>query len=247
MSENSTVSCYDGHSNLYDAYQSKVVPHYQDMLEIVALTCQRYLGSGPQIIDLGCGTGNASLAVLDKIPAGIFLIDGSASMVEIAREKIDGEMPGSLRGYKVADLGDDDWYSGLEKESYDAIVSTLVLEHLPFDRYRDVLGKCRSLIKPGGWLLAVEGYDDCEGMLQWFNQQMDDRKKKLDPRLADFVAQIRDQKEVHYYASKAQKEAWWRDAGFEKVHVIWQYLCLALMAGRKPGTSKSTIECSQKA
>jgi SAM-dependent methyltransferase len=238
MSENSTVSCYDGHSNLYDAYQSAVVPHYQDMLEIVSLTCQRYLGIGPEIIDLGCGTGNASLAVLDKTPAGIFLIDGSASMVEIAREKIDRARPGVVRGYKVADLGDDDWYSGLEEGSYDAIVSTLVLEHLPFDRYRDVLDECRKLLRPGGWLIAVEGYDDGQGMLEWFNQLMDDRKNKLDPELAGFVAQLRDQKEVHYYASKAQKAEWWREAGFENVHVIWQYLCLALMAGRKPGAGK---------
>ncbi|HWQ19186.1 MAG TPA: class I SAM-dependent methyltransferase [Methanotrichaceae archaeon] len=240
MAENSTVSCYDGHSNLYDAYQSAVVPHYQDMLDIVAATCQRYLRAKPEIIDLGCGTGNASLAVLDKTQAKIFLIDGSVSMVEIAREKIDKEMPGAVRGYKVADLGNDDWHSGLEEGSYDAIVSTLVLEHLPFDRYRNVIDECRKLLRPGGWLIAVEGYDDGEGMLEWFNQQMDDNKKRLDPRLAEFVAQLRDQKEVHYYSSKAQKEALWRDAGFENVHVIWQYLCLALMAGRKPGVGKST-------
>jgi len=28
--------------------------------------------------------------------------------------------------------------------------------------------------------------------------------------------------------------AWWREAGFDLVFVVWQYLCIALMAGRRP-------------
>jgi ubiquinone/menaquinone biosynthesis C-methylase UbiE len=235
MSENSTIFCYNEHSNIYDAYQSAVVPHYKEMLEMVTLACQRYIGPGSKIIDMGCGTGNASLAVLEGTKVGIFLIDGSPGMVEIALEKIEKDRPGAVIGYKAANLEDDDWHASLEEGSYDAIISTLALEHLPFDVYRDVICQCRKLIKPGGWLLAVEGYDDGEGMLQWFNELMDDRKKRLDRNLADFVAKLRDQKEVHYYSSKAQKEAWWRDSGFEDVHVIWQYLCIAFMLGRKQG------------
>ena len=31
----------------------------------------------------------------------------------------------------------------------------------------------------------------------------------------------------------ARKAEWWREAGFVDVKVIWQYLAIALMAGRK--------------
>ena len=85
MVEDSTVSCYSEHFSDYDVYQSEVVPHYQEMLDMVALTCSRYLcrsesKSSSRILDLGCGTGNASIAVLEKVPAKIFLVDGSSNM-----------------------------------------------------------------------------------------------------------------------------------------------------------------------
>jgi tRNA (cmo5U34)-methyltransferase len=241
MNEDSTVSCYDRHAKAYDLYQSAVVPGYQEMLDLVAEACQRYLPEEAKIIDLGCGTGNAALAVLKKIPSTrIYLIDGSGRMVKVAAEKITSAHPEAILGCKVADLAGSDWddgieVGGLESDGYDAIVSALVLEHLPFDRYKEVIAKCYRLLKPGGWLLATEGYSE-EGsdMQEWFFQEMEERRKAIDPDLSDFVARLRDEKETHHYCRKAEKEVWWRQAGFEQVNMLWQYLCIALMAGRKP-------------
>jgi tRNA (cmo5U34)-methyltransferase len=232
-----TVSCYDKHVKAYDQYQSVVVPGYQEMLDLVAEAVRRYLPIGPKIIDLGCGTGNASLAILKRIPANIFLIDGSGMMVNAATEKLAHESPGAILGCRVADLSQMDWVADLEGEGYDAVVSTLVLEHLPFDRYRAVIESCYRLLKPGGWLLAAEGYaEDGSDMQEWFYQEMDDRRRMLDPATSDFVARLRDENETHYYCSKAKKSEWWVDAGFEQVNVLWQYLCIALMVGRKSPT-----------
>jgi len=240
MVVDSTVSCYSDHFSDYDVYQSVVVPHYHEMLDMVALTCSRYLcqsesKSSPRILDLGCGTGNASIAVLEKVPVRIFLVDGSRKMVDLALEKISSRFPSAIAGYRVADLSGSDWSDDLGITEYDAIVSTLVLEHLPFDRYRAVMEKCYNLLAPGGWLIAVEGYQEEDSdMLEWFNQQMEEGRNKLDPRMSTFVARLREQKEIHYYSSKRQKENWWRTAGFGGVNVLWQYLCIALMVGRKP-------------
>ena len=155
MTEDKTVSCYDSHARAYDLYQSQVVPGYTEMIDLVAEAVHRYLPREPRIMDLGCGTGNASLAILKKIPARVFLIDGSEKMVRIAVEKISCTYPGAILGSRVADLSGDDWDEGLGEEKFDAIVSTLVLEHLPFDRYKAALEKCaRSAhagrLAPGG-------------------------------------------------------------------------------------------------
>jgi len=240
MNEDSTVSCYDRHARDYDHYQSAVVPGYQEMLDLVAGACQRYLSQEAKLIDLGCGTGNASLAVLQKMPsARIYLIDGSERMVKVAEEKISRAHPQALLGCKVADLAGSDWNEGIKVEGlvgegYDAIITTLVLEHLPFDRYKAAIAKCYNLLRPGGWLLAAEGYAEAgSDMQEWFFLEMEERRKAVDPKLSDFVARLRDEKETHYYASKAEKEEWWRQAGFVQVNVLWQYLCIALMAGRK--------------
>ena len=236
MNKDTTISCYDRHAKDYDLYQSAVVPGYQEMLDLTAQACLRYLPEAPKIIDLGCGTGNAALAVLRKIPsARVYLIDGSGGMVKVAEEKISCAHPGAILGHRVADLAGSDWDDGLEVEGYDAIISTLVLEHLPFDRYKAAIAKCRRLLRPGGWLLAAEGYSE-EGsdMQEWFFLEMESRRRAIEPQLSDFVARLRDEKETHYYCSKTEKAEWWRQAGYVQVNMLWQYLCIALMAGRKP-------------
>lgn len=230
-----TVTCYDRHAQAYDLYQSTVVPGYPELLDLVAKACQRFLPPEPRIIDLGCGTGNASLAILKRIPARIYLIDGSERMTGIAAEKISRANPDAIMGSKVADLSGDDWDQGHGEGAYEAVVSTLVLEHLPFDRYKRTVEKCFRLLAPGGWLIAAEGYIN-EGidMQEWFNQEMEGRRMRIDPAISDSVSRLRDEMENHYFASKEEKKIWWQKAGFSSVTVIWQHLCIALMAGRKP-------------
>jgi tRNA (cmo5U34)-methyltransferase len=241
MKDNSTVSCYDRHARDYDLYQSAVVPGYQEMLDLVAEACRRYLPQDAKLIDLGCGTGNAALAVLQKMPsARVYLIDGSGRMVKVASEKISRAHKGAILGCKVADLASCDWDEGIDgqglvSEGYDAIISTLVLEHLHFDRYQAAIAKCYRRLAPGGWLLAAEGYTEAgSDMQEWFFEEMEQRRRTVDPELSDFVARLRGEKETHYYTGKDEKEEWWRQAGFVQVNVLWQYLCIALMAGRKP-------------
>jgi SAM-dependent methyltransferase len=231
----STVSCYEDHSGAYDCYQEAVVPRYREMLELTGDACRRYLQPNCRIIDLGCGTGNASLAVLEKLPAKIFLIDGSQKMVAAAERKIGKKAAGAVLGRKVVNISEEGWSAGLDAGSFDAIISTLVLEHLPFDRYRCAIRESFQLLKPGGWLIAVEGYDEPDSdMLEWFGEKMEARSRKLDWKFSESIARLRDEKEIHYYCSKAEKQEWWMEAGFFQVNVLWQYLCIALMVGRKP-------------
>ncbi len=233
--ESFTISCYDSHAQSYDLYQFAVVPGYRDMLDLVASACKRRLPEKARILDLGCGTGNASLAILQQLPsARIFLLDGSPEMVEIAARKLEQAHPGAILGSRVADLCWDGWQQGIEAESFNAIVSTLVLEHLPFPAYRAAIAGCQRLLLPGGWLLAAEGYSD-EGSdaQEWFYSLMEERRRMVEPQVSDYIARLREVKETHYYCSREQKAAWWQEAGFEAVCVLWQYLCIALMAGRK--------------
>ncbi len=235
MINNSTISCYEKHAQDYDAYQLAVVPGYQEMLDLIASTARRYLPDGANIIDLGCGTGNASRAILNKMEARIFLLDGSMKMMNIAALKISKQNSRAILGKKVADLCSHNWDEGLPFENYDAIVSTLVLEHLPFNSYKKLIKTCLRLLKPGGWLISTEGFEELEAdMKEWFFQEMEERRKVLDPAISESIALLRDEDETHYYCSKSTKCRWWKQAGFSRVNTLWQYLCLAMIVGRKP-------------
>ncbi len=237
MPEDSTIRCYDRHAAAYDLYQSTVVPEYETAIETTAMALERLLGKSPRVLDLGCGTGNASAAILKRsVGAKVFILDGSASMVEAAEEKINAISPGSVIGSRICDLAAEGWDLGLGAGKFDAVVSTLVLEHLDFASYKIAIEKCFGLLRPGGWLIAVEGYAEEESdLVGWFEELMAARNALIeDPELSGFVSRLRSNEEVHYYASKGQKAGWWREAGFDRVFVVWQYLCIALMAGRRP-------------
>ena len=236
-SPNTTVTCFEEQAPLYDTYQNAVVPHYKTALEMVGMTVERYVNKIPKIIDLGCGTGNSSYTILSSNPkAQFYLIDGSAASLTIALKKISSVSADALIGSRTADLLSPDWSAGIDQNSYDAIVSTFVLEHLPPEIYRAVLSRCCGLLKPGGWLIAVEGYAEKESdLIEWFEGKMQDNLQNIrDPELADFVSQLRSRHEKHYFTSKQEKQIWWKQSGLSNIHVVWQYLCIGLMAGQKP-------------
>ena len=234
-SDNTTVSCYDRHSTLYDCYQYEVVPRYGAALDAVAAAVSERVYDGAQVLDLGCGTGNACCHILMENPSvHCFLLDGSRSSIEIASRKIAGRNGPPLAGYRIADLAGTGWDNGLGAGTFDAVVSTFVLEHLPFSAYKRIVAKCFSLLKPGGWLLAVEAHDEGD-LIARFEGQMLAKERGLQNReLAEFVSLLRTRDEKHFFTTKQRKQAWWRDAGFSAVTVTWQYLCIALMAGRRP-------------
>ena len=111
MIKDSTVSCYDGHSNDYDVYQSAVVPHYQEMLDMVALACsvswrairtQDHYRSGMR--HWKCFHSRPGEGSCQYIPSRWF-----RKMFNIAPEKISSRFPFAVNGNKVADLSSSDW------------------------------------------------------------------------------------------------------------------------------------------
>ena len=239
MEHNKTVDCYDKHTDAYDTYQYAVIPHYRTALDMVVATLCEYTCTAPCILDLGCGTGNASSAVLKALPeARLYLIDGSASSLDKAVKKIGSQAPESLLGHSCADLADAGWHRSLPC-TFDAVISTFVLEHLPEPEYRNVIGNCTGLLNPGGWLIAVESYTEKErDLISWFEKLMKENEQNMvDTQTASTVSRLRTREEKHFFFPKAVKKMWWEECGLIDCHIVWQYLCIALMAGRAKDTN----------
>ena len=99
------------------------------------------------VLDAGCGTGNVTRVLLERLPRGrVIAVDGSPAMIEKARERLPADRVELL----VSDL------AALElPEPVDHVLSTATFHWVPD---HDALFACmHAALKPGGRLVAQCG------------------------------------------------------------------------------------------
>jgi SAM-dependent methyltransferase len=110
------------------------------------------LPDGARVLELGCGSGVPDTQEL----AGRFRVTGvdiSPEQIRRAREAV------PAAEFLVADFTALD----LEPESFDAVASFYVLNHVPRELLAGLLADIRSWLVPGGLLLTAFGTSDNEG------------------------------------------------------------------------------------
>jgi len=108
------------------------------------------LAGDERVLDAGCGSGRVTELLADRLPEGrVVALDGSASMVEAARERLSSF--GDRIEYVVADLVRPLPIDGL----VDAVLSTAVF-HWVLD-HDALFHNLAAVTRPGGWLVAQCG------------------------------------------------------------------------------------------
>jgi len=109
------------------------------------------LDGGETVLDAGCGTGQVTQTLLDRLPAGrVVALDRSERMLAAARERLGGD---GRVAFVHADLGAP---LPLPAASVDAVVSTSTLHWV---RDHDALWRhLAAVLRPGGQLVV-----DCGG------------------------------------------------------------------------------------
>ncbi|BBX20404.1 ubiquinone biosynthesis methyltransferase UbiE [Mycolicibacterium duvalii] len=141
---------FDAGAKSYDVLVS-ANPGYHDHLKLSARRMQLPdQGRGLRLLDIGCGTGASTAALLDAAPhAEIVAVDGSAGMLDEARSK---HWPGAVtfvhsRAEQLAAAG----VAG----PFDGILAAYLVRNLPDPD--PVLRALWELLRPGG-VLAVHEY-----------------------------------------------------------------------------------------
>ncbi|TLD24362.1 hypothetical protein PspLS_06895 [Pyricularia sp. CBS 133598] len=124
----------------------------------------RYLGSishrhpRADIIELGAGVGATTRAILDAVgPDGYgsyTFTDVSAGFFPEAKERFAAQHRAGRMTFSKLDVTADPQGQGFERGAYDVVVAANVLHIAP--DVEAVLRRVRTLLKPGGFLVAVE-------------------------------------------------------------------------------------------
>ncbi|KAL8750620.1 MAG: hypothetical protein Q9199_006949 [Rusavskia elegans] len=162
---NQWAATYDSDGNFLQILDSlmmdKIIPYLFDVLP-----------HAPKLIELGCGTGRNTVRLQSVPGARIWALDNSHGMLEIAMGRcrsIRESLPDPNKAESL-EFASRDILSFHENESTwdpmknaDAIISTLVLEHIPLDQFFMV---CSKLLRPGGHLLCTNMHSDMGAISQ---------------------------------------------------------------------------------
>lgn len=132
-------------------YDTKIGPKYEEAYWKTAECSLRYLKPSDRVLEFACGTGIMTFLLAPHVES-IRGIDISNEMVAHAKQKLTAESANVT--VEQLDIFDQQLAEG----SFDAVAAYNVLLYLP-DRER-VLGRIRSLLKPGGMFLSAT---DCLG------------------------------------------------------------------------------------
>ncbi len=108
--------------------------------------------SGEVVLDVGCGTGDLTLAVEKQVgPNGkVVGIDAAPEMITYARQKATRlESAVDFRVEPVEALSFTD-------HTFDVVISSLVFHHFPAPLKEQALVEIRRVLKPGGRVLIVD-------------------------------------------------------------------------------------------
>jgi len=156
------------------------------VLDLIAQAAAATTPQARDLLDVGCGAGNYSLALLSRLPGlNVMLVDLSQPMLERAMERIRPATTGTISPHQ-ADIRELD----LAPRSVDIIVAAAVLHHLRTDaEWEAVFARFHAALRPGGSLWVSDLIEHTSPQIQ----------RMMWDRYGDYLASLKD--EAHSTAS----------------------------------------------
>ncbi len=135
------------------------------MMDLIAEAASLVTPGARAVLDIGCGAGNYSLRLLEKLPGmDVTLLDLSKPMLGRASQRV-----GEATAGRVVTLQADVREAELGEANYDIVVAAAVLHHLRSDdQWEAVFEKTYRCIKPGGsfWIfdLVAQSHSKVQAM-----------------------------------------------------------------------------------
>ncbi len=142
---------FDSISDEYAGAIRRCVPRYDEMLYSLLYYLPERVAKPSRIVELGCGTGNLSVAIAKRFPgAELTAVDLSQSSLALHAQRFASE--NDVRSSEVIRLCKDMRELEFGDESFDLIFSTIALHHLTSPEKQQLFQSCYRWLRPQGVL-----------------------------------------------------------------------------------------------
>ncbi|MBI4745958.1 MAG: class I SAM-dependent methyltransferase [Deltaproteobacteria bacterium] len=221
----------------YDDVIRRRVPLYNEIqtliVSLLPFSRKEYL----RVLDLGCGTGGTSVALLKEFPlARVTGIDSSSDMLDAAAAKV------KHTTWRIDFVCQDirvvsgQWPVVRDEGEFDVIISAFSLHYLTEDEKKALFSKCYDALKPGGIFIDAEAVISPFAnvyqlyMEKWKEFQFSNGFSE-DETGAQMLKFVRDVKPL----TVERQLGLMSDAGFADVECYFKYLNWAVFGGYKQG------------
>jgi ubiquinone/menaquinone biosynthesis C-methylase UbiE len=110
------------------------------------------LRSGESVLDVGCGTGTLAIAAKERVgtTGAVYGVDASPEMIDRATKKAIKAGTEIVFKHGIVEA------LPFPDKSFDAVLSTLMLHHLPREAREQCAREIRRVLKPSGRVLAID-------------------------------------------------------------------------------------------
>ena len=228
MTTSTIKEYFEAEAHEFDSIIVKIIPYYDQMIQVLIDSVQFITYDNIRIIDLGCGTGSIAKKLADKFPnSKIVCLDIASKMIEIAKYK--------LQDYKNTEFIVGDFSKIDFHEQFDVVVSSLALHHIQTDNEKkEFYTRIYSILTNSGQfinadvVLATTDYQQAINMSRWIDYMnksvsMEEILNKWIPghKTEDRPSKLMDQLK------------WLEDIGFKNIDVLWKYYNFSVYGGMK--------------
>lgn len=219
------------------------IPLDIEQIDIVLRLIEAARGSRPRrFLDLGCGEGMLSAALLDEFPASEgWLVEATDGALRAVRQRFQ-KRPGVH--LIAADYRVEQWVESLKGSGpFDVIISGLAIDELSNARKQALYREIFALLSPEGIFLNLE---HVASATRWTESVWDDCmiQSIFGRELKEVPGRTRAEVAREYYARMAASGAgaplevqcdWLRETGFENVDCYLKVQELAIFGGQRAG------------
>jgi tRNA (cmo5U34)-methyltransferase len=215
----------------YDAQIRRVIPFYDEALQLLVAVLARACGTLRRILDLGVGTGKLAGLLLRAFPdARLTGIDVVPEFLEVAQRHLD-EFRDRI------DLVEADVAAYEFPRGSDLVVTAFVLHHTEDNVKRRVYEQTYSSLNVGGCVANADFVDSASPL---FSRVFDELRVNYmrESGLTEERIQVEhfDHRKLERPTPMETQLEWLRSIGFADVDCFWKYLNLAIFGGRKTAT-----------